>query len=574
MSESRGVVVLAKAWSLLGGERHKYVALIALNVVGRVCYLAAMLFMAAIVESTMSSSYEKVLVGLAFLLGTRFIGLFSGWLYRVAERRVWASSVTRLRGFFMDKLDGMKTHIVDSYMNSDLFTRFKNDLEGIVSFFGKTLALAFADLILMICVFTYLGTIDLRLWLIAVALFPVMVLVCVKKGKEIEQDSERVQNAKAAINGLLTDVFQHREEVKSFKAERFFTRKAEDEMSDTLKSELRLFFDERIVWATEILIYAAFNFLYFASGAILAFFGDIPVSGVVGLMLLNGCLVDILFSLPSRFSSFKAELPKMNRYFEILETPGIIRKSERQYDRSEENSVRIENLGFSYGGSPVLEGIDLSIPRGQKVLIVGPSGSGKSTLLRLLAGYSSEYTGSIQIDGEEISKLADDEVRVRVSFLPQDVRLFPATIAENVAMFTDVEDAALRDAIFEAADFSTMTIDLKEMPEGERTMVQPEMSNLSKGQVQRIGWMVCRMKEAELILVDEGFSSISPASSTYIIDKLAAEGEKTVVLTSHVMNSHIESRFDRIIRLEGGRIQEDREISVHGRDVTGSKVCV
>ncbi len=215
------------------------------------------------------------------------------------------------------------------------------------------------------------------------------------------------------------------------------------------------------------------------------------------------------------------------------------------------------------GGRPlmVLRDIDLEIEAGGAVAVVGPSGSGKTTLLGLLAGLDLPSAGHVELDGQNLSELSEDEraaVRAeKVGFVFQSFQLIPTlTALENVLVPIELQDAAAvngADAEARAAEL------LERVGLGDRTHHYP--AQLSGGEQQRVGLARAFANRPKILMADEPTGNLDADTGGHVIDlmvKLNREEGTTLVLVTH--DVELASKAHRIVRLSGGRVVSDEPV--------------
>jgi len=218
--------------------------------------------------------------------------------------------------------------------------------------------------------------------------------------------------------------------------------------------------------------------------------------------------------------------------------------------------INFDKVSFGYsgqGGKSVIENLNLNVPSGQKLGLVGSSGAGKSTLVSLLLRFYETDTGNITIDGQDLSRITQDSLRENISVIPQDTSLFHRSLADNIrygcldATDEDIIDAAKK---AHAHDF------IKDLPKGYETMVGERGLKLSGGQRQRIAIARAILKNAPILILDEATSALDSESEQLIQDSLfeLMKG-KTVIAIAHRLSTI--AKLDRLIVMEQGRIVED-----------------
>ncbi len=215
--------------------------------------------------------------------------------------------------------------------------------------------------------------------------------------------------------------------------------------------------------------------------------------------------------------------------------------------------VRFESVHFSYEeGREALNGLDLEIPPGQRIALVGTSGAGKTTVINLLLGFLTPTAGRILIGAQALAEIDLADWRRHLAWVPQQPRLFQGSIAENIRLGTP--DASL-DAVREAARRARADQFIAALPDGYDSLVGERGAGLSGGQIQRIALARAFLRDAPLVILDEATANLDPESERLVqegIDDLACD--RTLLVVAHRLATV--RRADRILVLDGGRIVE------------------
>lgn len=212
-----------------------------------------------------------------------------------------------------------------------------------------------------------------------------------------------------------------------------------------------------------------------------------------------------------------------------------------------DNAIEVRNLTFRYREKTVLDGLSISVRRGEHVGIVGESGCGKSTFLKLLAGLYTAEPGSVTVDGETLPQ----NIIKKISMVMQTPMLMPMSIRENITLGHEVSGERMA-KILEAAQLSTWVATLEN---GIDTYLGDHANGLSGGQAQRIAIARAMAKEAEVILLDEPTSSLDRATGEELMKALERLTEgRTVIHVTH-QTDYLKG-YDRVIRMENGRFRE------------------
>lgn len=217
--------------------------------------------------------------------------------------------------------------------------------------------------------------------------------------------------------------------------------------------------------------------------------------------------------------------------------------------------ITFENVTFGHdeGSKPLFDKLNLRIKPGEKVGFVGHSGSGKTSLTKLLLRYSDIQSGVISVDGQNISKLRQDDLRAHIAYVPQEPLLFHRTIAENIS-YGDPE--APIEQIMAVAKMANAGEFIESLPKGYETLVGERGVKLSGGQRQRIAIARAMLKNAPILVLDEATSALDSESEGLIQGALwtLMEG-RTAIVIAHRLSTI--QRMDRIVVLEHGKIVEE-----------------
>jgi len=219
-----------------------------------------------------------------------------------------------------------------------------------------------------------------------------------------------------------------------------------------------------------------------------------------------------------------------------------------------EGDITFKDVSFGYPDrGAVFRHLDLHIPAGQKVGVVGASGAGKSTLIHLIQRLDDVQGGCILLDGQDIRSVSQDSLREKIAVVPQETALFNRSIRENIRYG---RPNATDEEVVQAARSAFCDSFIRELPEGYDTLVGERGVMLSGGQRQRLGIARAFLKDAPILILDEATSALDTQSEAEIQTALNdLVNNRTVVAVAHRLSTL--SSFDRIIVLRNGRIVED-----------------
>ena len=200
-----------------------------------------------------------------------------------------------------------------------------------------------------------------------------------------------------------------------------------------------------------------------------------------------------------------------------------------------------------------MDNIQFSIKKGEKIGIKGPSGSGKSTIVDLLLGLLKPTSGKILFDGKQLDESNIESWQEKIAFVSQNIFLTDESISQNVS-FSDEKQIIKEDKINEVLKNVNLLDYVNKLPNGINSKVGERGSNLSGGQVQRIGIARALFKNKEVIVLDEATNSIDKHNEETILDNLSKINGLTLILISH--NDHLLKKCDQIFLVNNGKLQK------------------
>ena len=274
---------------------------------------------------------------------------------------------------------------------------------------------------------------------------------------------------------------------------------------------------------------------------------------VPGIMVFFGMLIgasDPVRKLSGVLTGVNVGVVGAQALYPLIDTPSKLKEpAEPKTIVSPHREIRLEQVSFSYDGiDTVLKDVNLKIPFGERVAIVGPNGGGKSTLVNLICRFYDPTSGQVMIDGVPLTDIALHDLRRRIAMVTQQTELFNESIFYNIRYG---RWDATEEEIIEAAKKAHAHEFISLMPEGYRTMVGPGGFRLSGGQRQRISLARAFLRNAEILVLDEATSQIDVESERLIHEALAEYVEnRTVIMITHRASTL--ALADAIIQVEHG----------------------
>ncbi|MEU6427146.1 ABC transporter ATP-binding protein [Microbispora sp. NPDC046973] len=443
--------------------------------------------------------------------------------------------------FFHDNFAGSLTKRVIGF--SSRFEEFADTLT--FSIMAKVMPLAFASVVLWryhpLLVLVLVG-------LIIVTGLLVAPLIRRRQALVDEREAARV-----LVSGHVADVLTNMETVRAFAAEDREAAEYRARIAEQRRLSLRSWDYGNLRVDTVV---APLSVLTSAVGLLLAVAlrGGLGVEAIVVTFTYYSNTINIMFEFNQIYRRIESVLTEAAQFTELLlAPPTVVDPADPQPLRPADASVRFERVTFGYaGGRPLFDGLDLDIPSGAKIGLVGQSGGGKSTLTRLLLRLMDVDGGRILIGGQDIARLRQADLRSLIAYVPQEPAMFHRSVRDNLAF---ARPGATDAEILRAARAAHVTEFVEALPDGFDTLVGERGVKLSGGQRQRIALARAILRDAPILLLDEATSALDSESEILVQEALwQLMQDRTALVVAHRLSTVV--RMDRLVVLNRGHIVE------------------
>ena len=495
-------------------------------------------------DLTFLTHYAALIVGLGLAQWCMAFGMrwhLASTSYRVERdirQRYFAHILTLPLGYFQQARTG------------DLMARATNDVEAVQRYLSHgfrmflSAILGFSFSMVAMCLY------DWELTLYALLPMPIMTVILRLVGSRVRRRYRRVQEQFAAISTCLQENLSGMRVVKAFAR-----RRGEIDHFTQLNDEY-VERNRRLIY----LYSTFFPFTFLISGLSMVF-----ILWLGGIRVVEGTLT------LGAFVAFNAYLIRMSRPMMMMgrivdeyqrAMASMLRiesvfKEQPQPDQYRDDGLTIKGeiefrrASFAYNGQTVLRDIDVHIPAGSTLAIVGRVGSGKSTLARLIPRLIQAGEGQILIDGKPIEQMPLRAFRDAIGYVPQDTFLFSESIRDNIAL-----DLAVPDEVERAIEVAQLAADLKTFPQGLETIVGERGVTLSGGQKQRTALARSVVRQPKILILDDALASVDTRTEEQILTRLRdIMAARTTILIAHRISTVMAA--DHIIVLDEGRIVEE-----------------
>jgi ATP-binding cassette subfamily C protein len=370
---------------------------------------------------------------------------------------------------------------------------------------------------------------------------------------------KRQTNILKSVLALLTDTLQSIKPLRAMARENIAILALEQETKRLNKAIQREVFSKEALKALqEPLITIFFTFVLYAAMV----WWEIPLATVLIIVFM---LVKILKTLQKAQKDYQSMVIAESAYWSLCSK---IQDTEKEQEAvigtqkpSFNNSIRLQNVSFSYNQNPVLGNASLTFPKGSFSAIIGPSGAGKTTIVDLVTGLLLPQEGQVWIDETKLDVVDLQAWRRMIGYVPQETLLLHDTIFANVTLGdTNLTESEVETALRDAGAWNFVT----EMTDGLYTVVGERGTRLSGGQRQRITIARALVLKPELLILDEATSALDPASEVAICQTLRQLSDKLTILAISHQTALLDAA-DRAYRLEGGlaKIIKDQNVQIN-----------
>ena len=387
--------------------------------------------------------------------------------------------------------------------------------------------------------------------LVSVVIVPLSVIAAFSIGKRIRANSGKGNEIYAKYVSRLFEIAGAFSEIKVWGAKDYILKKYDGELKEMNRVRAKIETENCV--GNEVLANIK-NVILVVQYGVLAYYavvGNLQVGTITVMLAYFNSMSDSLASVAKYYMDAQQRISIIERMYRFLGKKGTDKCGQDVQPEKQINEIKVKNCSFRYRNSEaeVLQGIDFSVKRGEKVAVVGGSGAGKSTLLNLLLGLYEPRQGEILLDDISLAKIDRDALYRRFGAAFQHVLLFNGTIRENLEMGKDIAEEDLKKACCNAG----ISGYILEQRDGLDTVLERWGSNLSGGQRQRFGIARAYVQGTDFVFLDEVTAALDAETEELVLSRLE-EGlqGRGCVMVSHRLKT-VEA-CDRVIVLKDGRI--------------------
>ncbi|HZU33222.1 MAG TPA: ABC transporter ATP-binding protein [Candidatus Angelobacter sp.] len=494
--------------------------------------------------------YALLLVGLALSKG--IFQFLTRWLVIGVSREIEYD----LRNDIFKHLESLSYSHYQKNRTGDIMARATNDLNAVRMLLGPAIMYTANTLVFTAVALVFMWHISHKLTLYAFAPLPLASIIVQYFGHRIHERFEKIQAQFSDISARAQENFSGARVVRAYAQEEAEIQLFEKSNLEYVSRSLPLARLTGMLWPTlEMLLgFAVVMVLWIGGHEVLL--NHMTLGQFVAFNSYIVMLTWPIIALGWVINIFQRGTASMGRIHEILVAQPEITDAMMAPDLKNittiQGEIEFRHLNFSYNAAPVLKDINLKIPAGSSLAIVGPTGSGKTTLVSLLPRIYDVAPGSLLIDGRPIREFPLETLRQNIGFVPQETFLFSDSVRENIAF--GVENAT-DEQVRASAEAASIASDIESFPEGYNTLVGERGITLSGGQKQRSAIARAIIRNPRILVLDDALSSVDTYTEEKILNHLrdVMRGRTTIFISHRVSTVR---NADRIAVLHEGRIVE------------------
>jgi ATP-binding cassette, subfamily B, multidrug efflux pump len=459
-----------------------------------------------------------------------------------------------LRNDLFRHLEGLSYSYYQRTRTGDIMARATNDLNAVRMLLGPAIMYSANTIVFTAGALVFMLAISPKLTFYAFLPLPIVSIVIQYFGRQIHERFEKIQAMFSDISARAQENFSGARVIRAYVQEEAEIAGFEKANQEYIARSLKLVRLMGMLWPTlETMLGLAIVLVLWLGGREVLH-GRMSVGDFVAFNTYMVQLTWPVIALGWVINIFQRGTASMGRINQILTEKPEITDSEAIVATPEpiRGDIEFRGLNFAYNGTPVLHDVNLRIPAGSSLAVVGPTGAGKTTLVNLIPRIYDAAPESVLIDGKPIRQFPLAFLRQNIGFVPQETFLFSETVRENIAF--GKEDAR-EDEVRSAAEAASIAADIEGFPEQYQTMVGERGITLSGGQKQRTAIARAILRNPRILILDDALSSVDTHTEDKILNHLReVMRDRTTIFISHRVSTV--RNADQIAVLHGGRIVE------------------
>ena len=506
-------------------------------------------------SADISNLREILFINISIIIGASILSGFFTFLMRQTIINVSRYIEFDIKNEIFSHYQTLDQNFYKKNRTGDLMNRISEDVSRTRMYFGPVLMYSTNAVVLFVIIISYMFTIEPRLTLYTLIPLPLLSIIIYKISNIINIKSTKVQESLSDLSSHSQESFSGISILKSFNIQKLVYDQFDKLSYISFRNNLSLAKVQAWFFPLIIFLIGLSNLIVIYIGGNLYINGKIEIGIVAEFLIYVNMLTWPVTLVGWVTATVKQAEASQKRINEFLNERSDVKDGVETLKLNKVFDVNFKNVDFTYKktGIKVFESFNLKITKGEKLGIIGNVGSGKTTLLDLISRVYDPDNGAISFENNIIKDFKAEDIRSKVSYVPQNNFLFSESIKDNIG-FGNIN--ANLDKIIDAAKRSEIHDEIEKFKNSYQTILGERGVTLSGGQVQRVSISRAFLKDAYIYLFDDCFSSLDSDTEEKLISNLHKSfKEKTVVIVSHRLSCLKYS--DRIIVLEDGKIIQE-----------------
>ncbi|AXX64700.1 ABC transporter ATP-binding protein [Bombilactobacillus bombi] len=498
-------------------------------------------------------NFGKIEHILLIVAGMYVLSALFNFFQQLLMTRASQQTVYKLRKDLKRQMKLLPISYYDTHNNGDIMSRAINDMDNIAGTLQQSITQLITSIVMLVGTLWMMFTISWQLTLIALATVPLSLVIIGIIAPRSQKAFAAQQKSLGLLNNQVEENYSGHLEVKTFNHEEQSLSEFESENDKFYKSAWKAQFLAGIMMP---LMTFANNLGYVAVaiyGGIQVSHGRLPIGDIQAFLQYTQQFSQPITQLANLANTIQATVASAERIFEVLDEQQMAQTPVDVPDISTDKLIQLDHVQFGYDGQDLLmTDYSLDVNPGEMIAIVGPTGAGKTTIINLLERFYDIKGGSIRLNGQDTRNLTREQLRSHFAMVLQDTWLFTGTIYDNLKYGR--EDAT-EDEIIAAAKAAHVDEFVRQLPQGYKTILNEEASNISQGQRQLLTIARAFVANPEILILDEATSSVDTRTESQIQHAMESLlKDRTSFVVAHRLSTIQDA--DKIIVMNHGSIVE------------------
>ncbi len=546
--------VLGRAAKMLRPYRREVVGAGVLVTISTLCVLAGPFLLKIGIDKGITPGNLTVLnLAVVAFVVVAFIAYFASRTQVLLISRAGEGFLRDLRNRVFDHLLKLSMPFYDREKAGVVVSRMTSDVDSLQELVQQGLLQLLASMLLIVGSVIFLALVSWQLLLVCLIPVPFVILASVKFQRDSNEAYLTVRDRIGLTLSSLQEGISGVRVIQAYGREDREIDRFQHRNNSLYRAHMKSVFVQ--AWYLPVIEGAAVGCtaLVVAIGGKMVVSGAATVGTVAFFVLTLSNLFEPLQQLSQLFNTVQSSGAALHKLFDLLDTEIDLEERPGAVTLPDHGELRVEGLGFAYGdGPPVLSDVDLVLPLGEKLALVGPTGAGKSTLAKLMARLYDPTAGRVTYAGIDLRDAQLKSLRTQITVVPQEGYLFHGTIRDNVRIGRpDATDQDVEDAL----ESLGLLARFESQPQGLDTEVNERGSSLSAGERQLVSLARAALADPAVLVLDEATSSLDPGTEVLVETALErlVQG-RTVIVIAHRLTTA--ERSDRVGVVADGRLAE------------------